>query len=149
MNLKHHFPLDMPLIPDDDFIRTFEKIAPYLVFDTTEKVHDFIFKQSGIDISEEIADSLHNLNCDEQNALIDMINATFENIREKHETEYKILADGLITPRHATSQRALQKVMGNLNAAMRIACDSFTEGVFAVRDLGREPIYKDELKPGF
>jgi hypothetical protein len=149
MNLKHQFLLPVPILPDDDFVTMFGKIAPFLVFDTTEKVHDFIFKQSGFDISEDIVDSLDDLHCDEQNALVDLINDTFESIRKKHEAEYNILAGGLSAPRHAASQRALKKVMGSLNDSMRIACASFTEGVFAVRDLNREPICKDELKPGF
>lgn len=109
MNLKHQFLLHVPVLQDDDFVSTFQKIAPYLVFDTTEKVHDFLFKQSGLDISEEIVDSLDFLHCDEQNALVDLINATFETIREKYEIEYNMLAGGLVSPRHAVSQRALKK----------------------------------------
>ena len=146
MSLKKQFLTNVPVLPDDDFITAFHMIAPLLEFKTTEQVGRFLFVEEERQIlSDDILDLFENdLAVDQMDALMNLIDSTFDALSKTGLKEYKKLSGGLSSPYHAKCQRALETIMADLNDRMRIVCACFAEGVFAVRD---EEYYDEPPRP--
>ena len=128
--------LSVPIFPDDDFVQTFNKISPHLVFETKEHVARFIFEaDERDDICDRILDLFEDeLDPDQSGMLMELIDDTFNAFSKTLSKAYNKHTGGVANPSNAISKRAIKTIMPHLNSKMRVVCASFAECVFAVRD---------------
>lgn len=144
MSLQNQF--NLTILPDDEFLVAYKKIAPRLVFKTTDEVRIFIFDE---DARDDISDGITNLfedelDSDQLNILQELIDNTFQAFSKALLKAFRKHSGNASNPYSAISIQALETIMPHLNNKMSVASAWFAECTFAVRDEG---IYDEPPRP--